>query len=67
MSLPWFSFLTMGVFDDDRDRNYETDDYRYSGKYDGCSGRYDGYSGRYDRDLDEYEDDYDFSDEEFLD
>lgn len=60
MSLPWFSFLTMGVFDDDRGRNYETDDYRYS-------GRYDGYSGKYDRDLDEYEDDYDFSDEEFLD
>lgn len=60
MSLPWFSFLTMGVFDDDRDRNYETDDYSYSGRYDGCSGRYD-------RDLDEYEDDYDFSDEEFLD
>lgn len=53
MSLPWFSFLTMGVFDDDRDRNYETDDYSYF--------------GRYDRDLDEYEDNYDFSDEEFLD
>ena len=60
MSLPWFSFLTMGVLDDDRDRNYETGDYSYF-------GRYDGYSVRYDRDLDEYEDDYDFSDEEFLD